>query len=119
MRSKIDRIVAVWFVLMIALPFTAPFPTCDFSQSAGGAQTSEHHAARLVAPSSMAAPFSDAEFSIVPPLTASAGLLRRPTLSATDSGTFLPASLRAIGPLSSTSLDLPGRIPVLLTILRL
>jgi hypothetical protein len=119
MRSKLDRIVAVWFVLMIALPFTAPFPTCDFSQSAGGAQTSQHHVARLVAPSSMAAPFSDAEFSIVPPLTASTGLLRRPTLSAADSGTFLPASLRAIGPRSSTSLDLPGRIPVLLTILRL
>jgi hypothetical protein len=119
MRSTLDKIFAVWFVLLIALPFTAPFPTCDFSQSTGGAQAPQHHVAQLVAPSSTTAPFSDAEFSIVPPLSVSAGLLRRPTLSAAERGTFLPASLRAIGPRSSLSVDLIGRIPVLLTILRL
>ena len=39
MSSRFKRILAIWFILQIALPFTAPLQTCDLTDLFGSRQT--------------------------------------------------------------------------------
>ena len=71
MHRRVDSLCTWWMVLLILLPFTAPFPTCDVSDFLTDA--AHHHAPPL---QSSTASLGDAAYSFVPPLATTEGRLK-------------------------------------------
>ncbi len=68
---------ALWLVVQILLPFTAPFPTCDLSDVLGSAP---HHGTPLAPPSAHV----DGDYAFPPPLATTTGRLRLVVVSSLD-----------------------------------
>ena len=73
MTRLLPKICAAWFVVSIALPWTAPFPTCDLSD-VFGMQSHQR--------TSPADANADADYSVVSPLVTTAGHLKLTLISA-------------------------------------
>jgi hypothetical protein len=95
----VRRISALWLVVLIALPFSAPFPTCDLSDVFGRAA---NRPIDTPAPADHAA-LDEATMLLVPPVADTAGRLKTAALS--ESRTehsvapvplAVPVSLRAV-----------------------
>jgi hypothetical protein len=72
----ISKLSAIWLVVLILLPFTAPFPTCDVADFFGRGATDQ--GVPLAPPTSSTALIADAMSSLlVPPLARMATQLRR------------------------------------------
>ena len=82
----VSKISALWLVLLILLPFTAPFPTCDLADLLGPSATNQGVPLPPVSPAaSLAAP----ELSLlVPPLQTVAGHMSQVALSGLNTPFF-------------------------------
>jgi hypothetical protein len=77
MCRRFERFCALWLVVQILLPFTAPFPICDLSDLLGGTY---HHSAPFVPPHARV----DGDYAWIPPLATTAGRLRLVVVSSLD-----------------------------------
>jgi hypothetical protein len=72
----LSQLSAIWLVVLILLPFTAPFPTCDLADFFGGGATDQE--VPLAPPTSATALIAEAVSSLlVPPLARMARQLRQ------------------------------------------
>ena len=80
MRSSIASVCAAWLIALFALPFTAPFPTCDLGGFIAGAG---HHDAVPMAPPvrSRSTVLEDGTYSVLPTLTTESGRLKLAVVS--------------------------------------
>ena len=75
----LSRISAIWLVILILLPFTAPFPTCELADLLGPSATSQGVPLPPVSP---AASLAASELSLlVPPQQTVAGHMTQVALS--------------------------------------
>ena len=86
------RCCALWLVAQILLPFTAPFPTCEFADLFGGG----HHQERRSPLAPLTPPISHVNdnFAFAPPLATTSGRLKLKVVSALDpsnAGKVIPA----------------------------
>jgi hypothetical protein len=88
-----SKSIAAWLVVLVLLPFTAPFPTCDIADLLGGSANSQDFP--LAPLSSSSASMAEAA-SLVFPLATVAGRLRLVALSWLSSSSFVGASLVVI-----------------------
>ena len=95
----VRRISALWLVVLIALPFSAPFPTCDLSDLFG---RTANRPAHTPAPVDHAA-LDEATMLLVPPVADTAGRLKTTALSESRTEHSMaplplavPVSLRAV-----------------------
>ena len=101
MTTRVTRILSLWFVLQIVLPFTAPLQTCDIRDLLG-APVRHHGPASPESSSTPTSSEADSEaYSFTSPLAG--GTLRVSTaLAVTDrsaaDGPFVPAFLLATSP---------------------
>src|ERR1700680_2731568 len=72
--SVLTKLCSVLLLALALSPFTAPFQTCDFSDSASGTGTNE--GVTLTPPTADHTVVSDNAGSLVPPLTTDTGRLR-------------------------------------------
>ena len=72
----LSKFSALWLVVLILLPFTAPFPTCNIADFLG--RSAADHRMAPVQPTSPTTLIADAESSLlVPPLATMASQLRQ------------------------------------------
>jgi hypothetical protein len=72
----LSKCSALWLVVLILLPFTAPFPTCDIADFFG--RSAANHGLATVPPTSSTTLIANAESSLlVPPLASTARQLRQ------------------------------------------
>jgi hypothetical protein len=72
----LSELSAIWLVVLILLPFTAPFPTCDVADVFGGGAADQ--GVPLAPPTSSTALIADAVSSLlVPPLARMAWQVRQ------------------------------------------
>jgi hypothetical protein len=102
-RHRIVKICAVWIVLLIVSPFTAPFATCDPTNTLP-ALSSASGTAAMTTPS---APMQDSPGSATPPPRFARGYLRVPQAADQSAMTAGPPLVRA--PLSGWS-AIPRRL---------
>jgi hypothetical protein len=80
MRPSIANVCAAWLIALFALPFTAPFPTCDVGGFFVG--TGHHDAIPLAPPvRSRSTVLEDGTYSVLPTLTTESGRLKLAVVS--------------------------------------
>ena len=80
MRPSIANVCAAWLIALFALPFTAPFPTCDLGGFFVG--TGQHDAVPTVPPvRSRSTVLEDGTYSALPTLTTESGRLKLAVVS--------------------------------------
>ena len=97
MRRRIYRAFAVWMILQILLPFTAPFPVCDLADILGGSGQTSHSAG----PASSTVPVAEGAYAYAPPLTTTGGRLKLvlvPALDRTEIPALAMAMVRSVMP---------------------
>jgi hypothetical protein len=87
----LSKFSALWLVVLILLPFTAPFPTCDVADLFG--RSAADHRMAPVPPTSSTTLIADAESSLlVPPQASRARQLRQAALSDLNTRHFAAGS---------------------------
>lgn len=99
MSRRLHQAIALWFVLQIVLPFTAPLQTLDFHDLFGG---KSHHAATTSPESTTTPTMTDAS-----PVAAIASLLAPAAAAAVDR-VASPEDVTTRGPLVSSRQLLPA-----------
>jgi hypothetical protein len=80
MRPSIANVCAAWLIALFALPFTAPFPTCDVGGFFVG--TGHHDAVPMAPPvRSRSTVLEDGTYSVLPILTTESGRLKLAVVS--------------------------------------
>ena len=80
MRSFTANVCAAWLIALFALPFTAPFPTCDLSGFFVG--SGPHDAVPAVPPiRSHSTVLEDGTYSVLPTLATESGRLKLAVVS--------------------------------------
>jgi hypothetical protein len=92
MYRTFGRCCALWLVAQILLPFTAPFPTCEFADFFGGSHQQERRSplAPVASPNSHV----NDDYAFAPPLATASGRLRLKVVSQLDpsnAGKVFPA----------------------------
>jgi hypothetical protein len=88
----LSKFSALWLVVLILLPFTAPFPTCDVADCFG--RGAADHGVAPAPPLSSTTLIADAESSLlVPPLASRARQLRQAAMSDLNTPRFDAGSL--------------------------
>jgi hypothetical protein len=77
MSRRFGNLCALWLIVQVLLPFTAPFPTCDLTDLLGRAQ---HHSGPLGPSNSRA----DGDYAVAPPLATTGGRLKIVVVSSLD-----------------------------------
>jgi hypothetical protein len=114
----LSKLSALWLIVLILLPFTAPFPTCDIAAFFG--RSAADQSLPLAPPTSSAALLADAVSSLlVLPLASMAGQLRQVALSDLNTPYFVVRSplVILVPPVGSNAIT--GTERVLSAILRL
>jgi hypothetical protein len=121
MRSRLSRFCAVWYIVLIAVPFTAPSQTIDLADFLGG--HAGHHGGQFAATPVLASLLADTDLSLIPALETTAARLKLDSRLAPDGSNFATAS--CLPSAATASLAQPssfaaplGRHPALPTILR-
>jgi hypothetical protein len=80
MRPSIANVCAAWLIALFALPFTAPFPTCDVGGFFVG--TGHHDTVPMAPPvRSRSTVLEDGTYSVLPTLTTESGRLKLAVVS--------------------------------------
>jgi hypothetical protein len=121
MSSRLTRFCAVWYVVLIAVPFTAPSQTIDLADFLGG--HASHHGGQFAATPVLASLLADTDLSLIPALETTAARLKLDSRLVPHGANFatascLPAPATAILAQPSSSAAPLGRHPALPTILR-
>jgi hypothetical protein len=110
------RLAALWLVVLIVLPFSAPFPTCDLTDFLG-VTPAAHQVQGPV--SSTRVQVDESSSLLAPPVACAAGRLKLAALSGLR-------SLKSVAPAAPTRVDFrdarPSRFgtpPALITTLRI
>jgi hypothetical protein len=111
----LQEISALWLVVLIVLPFSAPFPTCDVSDLFGRAA---RHQTPAPGPLNHAA-LDDATTLLVPPVSATAGRLKLTALSGLRTVHSVAPMLMAAAESPTTVSSQLGTVPQFADILRI
>jgi hypothetical protein len=121
MSPRLSRLCAVWYIVLIALPFTAPSQTIDLVDLLSG--NASLHGVQFAPTPALASLLADTDLSLIPALETTAAQLKFGSRSAPEGLNFATAStLAASGatilatPVSSTAA--PGIHPAFPTVLR-
>jgi hypothetical protein len=120
----VRKIVAVWFIALIVLPFTEPWPTCPLRRSdAGVARRTESptYEGRIEASVPPAPPDVVNPSTLLPPPREPKGILRvsGPPSLASSSVVGLPAFIREVLPHHCANCSRPVALPALTPTLRI
>jgi hypothetical protein len=121
MTSRLSRFCAVWYIVLIAVPFTAPSQTIDLAEILGG--HAGHHGGQFAATPILASLLADTDLSLIPALETTAARLKLdsrlvPHGSNSATASCLPAAATAILAQAFSSAAPHGRHRALPTILR-
>jgi hypothetical protein len=121
MSSRLSRFCAVWYIVLIAVPFTAPSQTIDLADILGG--HAGHHGGQFAATPMLASLLADTDLSLIPALETTAARLKLDSRLVPHGSNFatascLPAAATAILAQPSSSAAPLGRHRALPTILR-
>lgn len=121
MSPGLSRLCAVWYIVLIALPFTAPSQTIDLADFLSG--HSGRHGVQFAATPALASLLADTDLSLIPALETTAARLKLDSRSVPNGSNFviafrLPAAATAIpSQPSSSAAALDGHL-TLSTVLR-
>jgi hypothetical protein len=121
MSPRLSRLCAVWYIVLIAVPFTAPSQTIDLADFLSG--HSGHHGVQFAATPVLASLLADTDLSLVPALETTAARLKLDSRLVPNGSNFatascLPAAATAIFAQPSSSAAALARHLALPTILR-
>ena len=111
MSPRLSRLCAVWYIALIAVPFTAPSQTIDLADLLSG--HSGHHGVQFEATPALASLLADTDLSLIPALETTAARLKLDSRSAPSGSNFvtesrLPAAATALLAQPSSSAGAPG-----------
>jgi len=120
MSPKLSRLCAVWYIALIAVPFTAPSQTIDLADFLSGRSG---HGVQFAATRVLASLMADTDLSLIPALETAAARLKvdsrlAPTGSNFVTASRLPAAAAALLAQPSPSAGALGRHLALSTVLR-
>jgi hypothetical protein len=121
MSRRLSRLCAVWYIALIALPFTAPSQTIDLADLLSG--HAGHRGVQFAATPALASLLADTDLSLIPALETAAARVKLDSRSAPSGSNFvtasrLPAAATALLDQPSSSAGAPGRHPGLSTVIR-
>jgi hypothetical protein len=99
MRPSVANVCAAWLIALFALPFTAPFPTCDLGGLFVGA--GHHDSVPTVPPvHSRSTVLEDGIYSVLPTLTTENGRLKLAVVSQDVAPSLDPLAADRVPPAS-------------------
>jgi hypothetical protein len=91
MSPRLSRLCAVWYIVLIAVPFTAPSQTIDLADLLSG-HSGHHGGVQFAATPVLASMLADTDLSLIPALETASARLKLDSRLAPNGSNFLTAS---------------------------